>query len=94
MKSVQSVISAVVIQGGGLLLVRKEEIWILPGGNPRTDESDVQCLFRELCDEEISRLRIKRLKYLRSFHGVTPPILSRRSATSFIWLKPRGRNSS
>ena len=35
----------------GLLLVRKKDVWILPGGKPKEDETDDECLFRELKEE-------------------------------------------
>lgn len=44
-------ICAAVIRNGRILLVRNEETWILPGGKPVGDETDLECLSREVCEE-------------------------------------------
>ena len=64
-------ISAVIIEDGNLLLVRKKNSWILPGGKTEADESDLQCLSREL-GEELSGTKIYNEKFYGSFKGRTP----------------------
>jgi len=64
-------INAVVIKEGSILLVRKKETWILPGGKPEAGESDTQCLLREI-KEELPQLNIRDLKYFDAFVGTAP----------------------
>ncbi len=57
----------------GLLLVRKKDIWILPGGKPKEGEPDDKCLFRELKEElSVSEQQIKIYNFYNSFTGRTP----------------------
>ena len=44
-------ISGLVIRDEKLLLVRKNETWILPGGKPEKKESEIECLCREFKEE-------------------------------------------
>lgn len=67
----KTAISAAVIQNGKLLLVRKGETWILPGGKPNSKESDLECLSREF-NEELSGTEIENIKYYNDFIGKTP----------------------
>ena len=64
-------ISAVVIEDNKLLLVRKNQTWILPGGKPEGKESDIECLCRE-CKEELSGTLLKNISYYQNFQGKTP----------------------
>jgi len=64
-------ICVVIIENGHILLVQKRETWILPGGKPEAEESDIQCLLREI-GEELPGLSLQNLKYLGAFPGITP----------------------
>jgi 8-oxo-dGTP pyrophosphatase MutT (NUDIX family) len=64
-------INAVIIEKGKLLLVKKKNTWILPGGKPETNESDLECLCREVA-EELSETKLKNISYYKSFEGKTP----------------------
>jgi 8-oxo-dGTP diphosphatase len=65
------VINAAIIQDGELLLVRKKNTWILPGGKPEIGETDLECLCRET-REELSGLELKNFRFYKEFEGVTP----------------------
>lgn len=67
----RTAINAVIIQDRNLLLVRKNQTWILPGGKPELEESDLGCLCREI-KEELSNTKIKDIIYYNSFEGETP----------------------
>lgn len=64
-------INAVIIKDKEILLVKKKETWILPGGKPDSGESDLECLTREV-SEELSGTEIKNINYYREFEGITP----------------------
>lgn len=64
-------ICAAIIRGGKILLVQKEDFWILPGGKPEFEESDEGCLVREVA-EELSGAALENIKYFGSFVGKTP----------------------
>ena len=64
-------ISAVVIKDGRILLVKKNQTWILPGGKPRGGESDVECLCREF-KEELPETKIEVGEFYHQFIGKTP----------------------
>jgi len=64
-------ISAAIIEDKNILIVRKKDTWILPGGKPELDESDVNCLIREF-SEELPYLKIYNFEYFNSFTGTTP----------------------
>ena len=64
-------VCTVIIENNRILLVKKNETWILPGGKPQGNETDIQCLARE-CKEELPKLNIRILKYLNVFSGITP----------------------
>ena len=56
-----------------LLLVRKKDIWILPGGKLENGESDSDCLFRELKEElSVSKQQFRIYNFYKSFIGRTP----------------------
>ncbi|NTW22184.1 NUDIX domain-containing protein [Candidatus Falkowbacteria bacterium] len=65
------VICVVVIDQGRILLVRKGEFWILPGGKPEDGEADLDCLMREL-GEELSGLEMEPPVFLGEFIGTAP----------------------
>jgi len=64
-------ICIVVIQNGRILLCKKKETWILPGGKPEVGESDIECIVREL-REEFPELQVSILRHYGDFVGVTP----------------------
>jgi len=63
-------VNAAIIKNNELLLVRKRQSWILPGGKPKQNESDLECLCREV-KEELSGTKIKNLRYQGKFEGYT-----------------------
>lgn len=65
-------INTVVIQNKNVLVVRKRNTWILPGGKPQEGESDIQCLIREVTKEEIPGTRLTNLRFYGEFRGKTP----------------------
>ncbi len=60
------------IKNGKILLVRKKKVWILPGGKPKKEESDTQCLIREITTEELPRTKLSNLKFYKTFKGKSP----------------------
>jgi 8-oxo-dGTP pyrophosphatase MutT (NUDIX family) len=67
----RTAISAAIIDDGQLLLVKKKESWILPGGKPDFNESYLECLCREV-REELSGTELANLRYYDEFEGITP----------------------
>lgn len=67
----RTAISAAIIQNKKILLVKKKNTWILPGGKPEDNENDLECLCREI-DEELSGTKIKDMKYYNHFDDKTP----------------------
>jgi len=67
----RKVVCVVVIDEGRILLVRKGDFWILPGGKPETGENDLDCLMREL-GEELSGLEMQPPFFLGEFIGTAP----------------------
>lgn len=63
-------INAVIIRDNSILLVRKGQSWLLPGGKPKLRESDLECLSREI-GEELSNTQLQNIRYYRSFVGLT-----------------------
>ena len=67
-------INLISIENRKILLVKKGEVWILPGGKPEDGESDFDCLFREL-SEELPGLAVEgKFRHYKNFSGVTPHI--------------------
>ncbi|HEV8290109.1 MAG TPA: NUDIX domain-containing protein [Candidatus Norongarragalinales archaeon] len=64
-------INAAIIHDGRILLVRKKQIWILPGGKPEPNESDFDSLRREV-REELSGTELENFRFYREFEGITP----------------------
>ncbi len=64
-------IGAVVIRENSLLIVKKRNSWILPGGKIEEGESDLECLSREV-GEELSGTKICNEIFYGEFEGRTP----------------------
>jgi len=67
----RKVICAAIRKEGKILLVKKKETWILPGGKPKRKEPDKQCLIREF-SEELPLTKLKNIKFYRTVKGQTP----------------------
>lgn len=68
----QVVSGTFVKEGKGILLVKNEGTWILPGGKKKGGETAIDCLYREL-KEELPNLELKRpVPIDRTFMGITP----------------------
>lgn len=67
----RTAINAAIIKSGKILLVRKNQTWILPGGKPESKENDLECLCREI-SEELSGTKIQNIGYYNEFKGKTP----------------------
>ena len=63
-------INLAVIENKKLLLVKKKDVWILPGGKPEKDEGDLECLAREIGEELQSQIKVN--SYYSYFEGITP----------------------
>ena len=63
-------INLLVLKNKEILLVRKGKVWILPGGKPERDESDLECLCREV-KEEVGVDSVVE-NFYNSFTGKTP----------------------
>lgn len=64
-------IGAVIFKNGKILLVRKKRAWILPGGKPEENESDLDCLKREISEEVIGLVPTS-FRIFGAFCGITP----------------------
>lgn len=83
---IPEVVCAAIIRPDGLVVVKKGDLWILPGGKKHPGESDAQCLDREIRQEELTgvmRLRffprnpvweeeVEAKEYFMKLEGVTP----------------------
>ncbi len=67
----RTAINLVSIVDHKILLVKKKETWILPGGKPNKDESDLDCLKRE-CSEELQNTSVEVGDFYGNFEGQTP----------------------
>ncbi len=67
----RTAIGAAIIDNGKILLVRKRQSWILPGGKPEPNESDIECVCREV-SEELSGTQLDNIRYYGDFEGRTP----------------------
>ncbi len=64
-------IGAAIIEDKKILLVKKKQTWIFPGGKPEINESDIECLCREV-REELSGTQLDNIRYYNEFEGITP----------------------
>ncbi|MBI2508140.1 NUDIX domain-containing protein [Candidatus Woesearchaeota archaeon] len=64
-------ICAAIIKKEKVLVVRKEQAWILPGGKPNSGESDIECLCREV-REELSGMELENFRFYNRFEGIAP----------------------
>ena len=71
MKTEVIVICVVAITKGKLLLVLKKGVWILPGGKLEGDESDHECLVREIF-EELPGVELVIGDFFDEFQGEAP----------------------
>ncbi|MFP4567512.1 MAG: NUDIX domain-containing protein [Candidatus Woesearchaeota archaeon] len=67
----RKVISAIIIKNNELLLTQKKQTWILPGGKPNENETDLECLTREIA-EELTDTKIHNLKFYKDFYDFAP----------------------
>jgi len=69
----KQVIQGIVVEDGHVLLVRKNDAWIFPGGKLEEGESHLACLAREF-REELSGTKInpKSAEYFGRFEGISP----------------------
>lgn len=63
-------VNAVIIENRKILVVRKKDSWLLPGGKPKEGESDLECLFREF-GEELSGTQLENVGLYGDFIGNT-----------------------
>lgn len=70
----RTAINAAIIKNKKILLVRKERIWILPGGKieSRDKGSNINCLHREIEKEELPEIKLMNIWYYKNFQGKTP----------------------
>ena len=67
------VINALVIEDRKVLLCKKKEIWILPGGKKESGESDLECLAREISEElPGTELDLDSAEIYGYFNGISP----------------------
>lgn len=67
----RTAINIVCLSNKSILLVKKKEVWILPGGKPLEGETDLECLLRE-CDEELPKASFITKEKYGDFIGKTP----------------------
>ena len=77
---------------GRVLLVRRrrDKLWMFPGGRKRADESEKQCLRREI-KEELPKLRLGRLKLWKEVRAKNRRSGRKMSDAIFIATKATGR---
>lgn len=81
--STRSVIGGLDIRDGKVLLARKKQVWILPGGKEDPEETDIDCLMREI-SEEIPGSKVAIGNLFDVFSGVTPH--TRREVEVWVYL--------
>jgi ADP-ribose pyrophosphatase YjhB (NUDIX family) len=64
-------INAISIQDNAILLLKKGDAWVLPGGEPTIGESYYDCLERENV-EELPNSRMTISSHYGDFEGITP----------------------
>ena len=67
----RTAINGLFMEDRRVLLLRKKDTWILPGGKPENGETDEVCLRREI-REELSSTEISNLNFYGNFQGQTP----------------------
>lgn len=65
------VINVAAIRDGSILLVKKKNRWILPGGKMEEGENELNCVLRE-CSEELPSTKVTIAQKYRDFKGITP----------------------
>jgi len=65
--------AAIINEEQEILLVREGQTWKLPGGKPEFNETDAECLQREI-EEELSGARLDNLRFFGSVSGTTPKV--------------------
>jgi ADP-ribose pyrophosphatase YjhB (NUDIX family) len=63
--------NAIIIRDGEILLVKKRDLWLFPGGKYEEGESCLECLSREV-SEELDVTKIKNIRYYGNFKGISP----------------------
>jgi ADP-ribose pyrophosphatase YjhB (NUDIX family) len=67
------VVDVISITNGKLLLLEKRgEFWILPGGKREKGESDLECIVRELSQEQPGGKLIGETTFFCEFYGLSP----------------------
>jgi len=67
----KTVIDGVCIQNNRILLVKKKDTWIFPGGKIEVFEEKNDCLSREF-KEELPNIKVSIREFYKSFNGITP----------------------
>lgn len=82
----------VVMKRGRVLLVRRrcDGLWMFPGGRRRSDESEKQCIRREI-GEELPKLKVGRLRLWKELKGRNSRSGRKMSDAIFIADKARGK---
>jgi ADP-ribose pyrophosphatase YjhB (NUDIX family) len=80
----RKVICVAAIKNGKILLVKKKNVWILPGGKLENIESEQQCLIREF-KEELPNVTLSDIRYYNdNFFGITPYSQKKRQAVVYF----------
>lgn len=67
----EAINAAIIDDKSRLLIVKKKNVWILPGGKPKDEESHAGCLEREVA-EELSGTKVSIDRLYDVFEGITP----------------------
>lgn len=84
-------INALCIRANRVLLLRKKQTWILPGGKPEPGEDDLACLTREN-SEELPGAIFRIGELYGEFTGITPH--SQTELTARVYLAEVGGDIS
>lgn len=72
MQERQIAVAVVIIRHGKILLVKNRNgWWVLPGGKMEQDESDMDCLLREI-SEELPKAKLRNIVFYGKFLDLTP----------------------